>query len=422
MVLGVLAVVTLLWFRGFAFHTWMGDDLYAWADFGGRPSFHELFLTASGGKYRPVTIALQWALFRVFPSDFAAWTYFNAGLEFLTACLVFALVLRVTRRDLLIAFIAALLFRTSRFSYYNVFQVMGTMEALGMLLLVLVLFAAVTYLRSDKRWPGFALVGLFLAISLTHERYLALFPFLILLVVFKDRRSWRARAVMIALLCTPPLLNVVLKRFVFATSFMMGTGGQAVAFDPTGVALRDEGRREPSLVNWGPDYPERNHDSETSWLPRIVVALIVVTIAVCLAAAARRIARMPQASERRDELKYLALWLVLTASLLLVASITIRQEYRWLYAPWAVCLVYFCYQYARLPWRRATAVVVLVLLCLAMLGMDRDDRQHEANVFFVYGERIADSARVATVGRYGQAMADKTVYLEVGRGRLDRGT
>ena len=121
---------------------------------------------------------------------------------------------------------------------------------------------------------------------------------------------------------------------------------------------------------------------------------------------------MPQASDRRDELKYLALWLVLTASLLLVASITIRQEYRWLYAPWAVCLVYFCYQYARLPWRRATAVVVLVLLCLAMLGMDRYYRQHEANVFFVYGERIADSARVATVGRYGQAMADKTVYLE----------
>ena len=256
MVLGVLAVVTLLWFRGFAFHTWMGDDLYAWAYFGGRPSFHELFLTASGGKYRPVTIALQWALFRVFPSDFAAWTYFNTSLEFLTACLVFALVLRVTRRDLFIAFIAALLFLTSRFSYYNVFQVMGTMEALGMLLLVLVLFAAVTYLRSDKRWPGFALVGLFLAISLTHERYLALFPFLILLIVFKDR---------MVVACPrrhdrPPLHAAAAERRAQEVRIHHelhdGHRRPGRGFRPDGCsALGDEGRREPSLGQLGDPAP-----------------------------------------------------------------------------------------------------------------------------------------------------------------------
>jgi hypothetical protein len=253
--LGVLAIVTFFWFRGFAFHTWMGDDLYAWAYFRSGPSFRELFLADSGSKYRPVATALQWALFQVFPSSFPAWTYFNAGLEFLTACLVFALVLRVARGELYIAFVAALLFLTSRFSYYNVFQAMGTMEALGMLLLVVTLHVAVTYARSDARWPGFALAGLFLAISLTHERYLALFPFLLLLVVFKGRSPLRARTLLIALLCVTPLLNVGLKKFVFATSVMMGTGGQVMSLDPmTVLRFLVKGGANLVWINWGPDY------------------------------------------------------------------------------------------------------------------------------------------------------------------------
>ena len=167
---------------------------------------------------------------------------------------------RVARRDLLIAFAAALLFITSRFSYYNVFQVMGTMEALGMLLLVLILYASVTYVRRHARWPGFVLVGLFLLISLTHERYLALFPFLVLLVILKGRSSWRVRAFELALLCVPPVLNVVLKRFVFATSVMMGTGGQELGFDPAGILkFLIEGRRQHGLGQLGAGLPERHH-------------------------------------------------------------------------------------------------------------------------------------------------------------------
>jgi hypothetical protein len=411
--LAVLAVVAGLWFRGFSFHTWMGDDLYAWAYYEAKPSFDDLFLTASGGKYRPFATALHWVLFQAFPDDFAAWTYSNAGLELLTAFLVFWLVLRVARRDLLIAFAAGLLFITSRFSYYNVFQVMGTMEALGMLLLVLVLHVSVTYVRRDARWPGFALIGLFLAISLTHERYLALFPFLVLLVILKGRSSWRARALELALLCLPPVLNVVLKRYVFATSVMMGTGGQELGVDPIGI-LRylTKGGANLVWVNWGPDYLSGITMSETGGLARLVVAVIVLTIVACAVASVLRIVRSTDTSERRDEVKYFVLWLVLTGSLLLVASITIRQEYRWLYAPWAVCLVYFFYQYARLPWRRSVSVAVLVFLCVCIVGMDSYYRRYQGNVFFFYGERIADSGRLATVGRYGDEMAGKTVYLE----------
>jgi len=414
--LAALAVVTALWFRGFRFDTWMGDDLYAWAFYNADPSFHDLFLTASGGKYRPVTTAIQWSLFQVFPSSFPAWTVVNAGLEFLSAGLVFFLVRRLARGDLVIPFAAALVFVTSRFSYYNVFQAMGTMEAVAILLFVLILYLAVVYLRAAGRWPGLVLAGLFLAITLTHERYLALFPFLALLVVFKTGASWRFRSVLVALLCVPPVLNVVLKRLVFATSFLMGTGGEAIGFQPAEIArYMVKGLANMVWFNWGPDYLSGITMSETGAAARVLVALILIVILVCVIFFVIRVLRITDGPERRAELKWFVLWLVLVLSLLLVASITIRQEYRWLYAPFIACLVYFSYQYARLPWRPALRYVVLIALCVMVVAADHYYRDYETNVFFFYGESIANSARDATVGVHGDAMAGKTVYVEKAR-------
>jgi hypothetical protein len=407
------AVVVAVWFRGFRFDTWMGDDLYLWASFHGHPSFHDLFLTATGGKYRPVVTAVQWALFQLFPSSLPAWTVVNAGLELLTACLLFALVLRLARGEILVAFVAGLTFITARFSYYNVLQATGTMEALGLLLFVVILHVALTYTRKPTRWPGLTLAGLYLLISLTHERYLALFPFLVLLAVFNTRASRRARWLLIGLFCVPPVLNIVLKKVVFATSFLMGTGGQAIGFDPVQVLkFMVQGAANLVWINWGPDYLSGITVSETGPAARLVVAAIVLTLTVCVVAAVVRVARLKDRRERRAELKGFILWAVLVLSLLFMASITIRQEYRWLYAPFVVCIVYFCYQYARLPWGRVVRYAVLVGLCVAVVGADYYFRQHEGNVFFFYGERVANSARDATLGAYGQAMADKTVYVE----------
>lgn len=411
--LAALTIVSGLWFRGFRFHTWMGDDLYAWGFYNSHPSFHDLFLTATGGKYRPVTTAVQWALFQLFPSDFAAWTYVNVGLDLIVAGLVFFLVRRLARGDLVVAFLGALVYLTSRFSYYSVFQVMGIMEGISILLLVIILYLAVVSLQSDARWPGFALTGLYLVITLTHERYLALFPFLVLLVVFRRGVSWRLRSLLIGLLCIPPLLDVLLKRVVFATSLLMGTGGQSLGFDPVQIAkFMTKGAANMLWVNWGPDYLSGITISEMGPKALVLVGLIVAVIVVCAVSFVVRVVRLEDRRERRAELEYFVLWLVLVASLLLVASITIRQEYRWLYAPFLVCLVYFCYQFARLPWRRMVRYAVLVGLCIMLVGADHYYRQHEGSVFFFYGENIANSAYDATMGRYGAGMAGRTIYVE----------
>lgn len=412
----LLALINVLWFSGFNFRTIMGDDLFAWAFYSRHPSFQDLFLTAAGGKYRPVVTAVQSVLFRAFSADYQAWVAFSVVFNFVNTGLLFALVRRLTRGATLIAFIAALLYITSRFSYYNILQVNGVLEALGTFSLLLILHAAVAFMKGHARWPGFALAGLYLLITLTHERYVVLFPFLVLLVLFRTGIPGRSRALLLGLLCVAPLLNVLLKSLVFHTTFLMGTGGQAITLDPVQVIkFLVQGLANMLWINWGPDYLSGIAMSAVAPTVRMLVILIAVSIAAVVVLAGRRMLSVKDPMERRAELKGLVLWVVLFLSLLLAASITIRQEYRWLYAPFVVCLVYFCYQLERLPARAVLRNGVVVALAVLAVGADSYYRQHEGNAFFVYGENIADSTYDATIGHYGLGMGDRTVYVEKAR-------
>jgi hypothetical protein len=412
----LLGVVNVLWFSVFPFRTVMGDDLGAWALYSGHPSFQDLFLTASGGKYRPVFTAAHYVLFGAFAADYRAWVAFSIVFNFVNVCLVFALVRRLTRGDTLIAFLAGLLYITSRFSYYNILQLNGVMEALGIFFLLLILHVAFEFLRSDSRWPGFALAGLYLLITFTHERYIVLLPFLVLLVVFKSRLTRRPKVLLLGLMCVPPLLMLALESMVFHSTVLMGTGGQPITFDPVQVmTFMAQGLANMFWINAGPAYLSGIKITNLAPGTLMLVIVVGVSLAVVGVLAMGRILTLKDPKERRAELKGLVLWMVLLLSLLLGASITIRQEYRWLYAPFVVCLVYFCYQMARLPWRPLARYGVLVALVVMAVGADFYYKQHEGNVFFLTGEAIADSTYDATMGRYGLGMSDRTVYVEKAR-------
>jgi hypothetical protein len=166
-VLSLLALfaVNFLWFSTFSFRTIMGDDLGAWSFFTGHPSFSELFLNGSGGKYRPVTNLVQYVLFQAFSGDYRSWVTFNIILNCVVAAVLFLLIRRLAKGDNVIALLGGLLYVTSRFSYYNILQLNGVMEALSLLFLVLIMYVTVRFYEDSRLWPGFALAGLYLLIS-----------------------------------------------------------------------------------------------------------------------------------------------------------------------------------------------------------------------------------------------------------------
>ena len=326
----------------------MGDDLYAWAYFAQGPSYHDILLEAPGGKYRPVLNAVHYVLFDLFWGDYRAWLAFNVALDIVIAALVFGLVRKVTRRDNLIAFLAAILFVTSRFSYYNVLQVMGLVESLSLLFLVLIVWTAVVFLRGRSTWPAFALAGLYLLVTLTHERYVVLLPFLLMVVVLKRHLSpaWKG---MLAVVMVAPLLANVLLKWLLGAEFLMGTGGQALGLDPALIAeFITKGLANMLWVNAGPWHLSGVPWGAVGGGARLLVGIIVFGIATIAILSVARVLRTRRRGIRVAEARRFLLFVALFFPLLLGASITFRQEFRWLYAPFVVGLVYFAYLASRI--------------------------------------------------------------------------
>ena len=105
------------------------------------------------------------------------------------------------------------------------------------------------------------------------------------------------------------------------------------------------------------------------------------------------------------------LFITLLATLLIAASVTIHQEFRWLYAPFVVCVIYLSYLASRLRLPERAKYVGLVVVALCILGLDLYYLRFAGNVFFVSGQHYADSLYDGTVGRYGSEMRDYSVYI-----------
>ena len=414
-VLSLLAlfVINFLWFSTFGFRTIMGDDLHAWSSLGGHPSLGELFLSAPGSKYRPVTNLALYLLFKAFSSDYRVWVTFSTVLNCVIVAALFVLIHKLTRGDSIIAFLGCLLYLTSRFSYFNILQLLGVMEALGLLFLVLIMYVTVKFYESSRLWPGFTLAGLYLLVTLTHERYLALLPFLLLVPLLHKSLSRRSKLGLMTLMCAPFLLNVMLKQFVLRSTLLMGGGGQTITFSPFQVAsFAVKGLANMTWINIGPDYLSGISFGRVDVKWQALVIIVCVALLAILTWMIERLMRARDPAVRGRELRGLVLWVVLFLSLLLTASITFRQEYRWLYAPFVVLVVYFCYQYARLPMRTVLRYGVLVIVCVLAVSVDGYYKAHEGSLYIMSSETVADSAYDATMGKYGREMRDRTMYVE----------
>jgi hypothetical protein len=117
-------------------------------------------------------------------------------------------------------------------------------------------------------------------------------------------------------------------------------------------------------------------------------ALVCVPLMLVLGGYALDVAR------RRTPAEPLALGLLLFAPLLLTSTVTIRQEFRWLYAPFAVVVVALAVAGGRFGPRSAPAALAGFAL-IACVGGAVYYRQFATTVFFVHDMAVAASLRDA---------------------------
>jgi len=395
-VLGSVALVAFCvwWCSIFRYESMMGDDVALVDYFQQKGSILRLsVLSTLSEKYRPFYFVLQHLVVRLFGGHYPLYFWLNVAVHAALTITVFGLAAHLARRSWTVALAVALLFASARFAFYEITQVVGLMEALALALVLALLWCAVRFWETGHVAWLWLTLGSASLLVFTHERYVVLAGFTALLPFASPRLSRRRKLLWAAAAFAPALIAVVVKTLAFRSPFLLGTGGQVIR-PRVGEVLRFilTGCLNVLGVNLGPshlsirDFPDLPRANQV--LGILFGAVLVLGLLLWF--------RRPSTSRRQALLG----WALLTGPLILAASITIRQEFRWLYAPYLLTLLCWALAVGQLRpgWARPALAGLLVV---AGLSNDFFLRANSGDLFFTSSQAIADSFYRGALLKYG---------------------
>ncbi|MBO4885482.1 MAG: glycosyltransferase family 39 protein [Clostridia bacterium] len=369
-------------------------------------SFAGLF-AYDGYKYRPVVALLEFLETRLCGSSYGAYFAVNLCFQCVVTALLYRLALRVSRRRS-IAFFTGALFVVCPFAYYNVTQVFGMMEAMCVFFL---LFIVEFFLRFFKRGRlGWFLLALVFALLIvfTHERFLALWPVLLIGVALCDPLSRGKKLFCAALSVVPFALNVIVKRMLGVT-MLMGTAYTPISLSVSSVL----GFLLQSLmavlgVNRGPSFHSGYTYDQYTPLEQSFAWIMFAIAALALIACVARLLLRKNRQKRAYELKCVLLGVLTIGATLLSACVTLYVESRWLLAPYMCVLLLLAFCLRRVNFLHLSEAAALALTVLSC-AINVHYRQELGQLYFIQGMEKARAAYDAMIGRYGEALADREV-------------
>lgn len=390
-----VAAVAVAWFFTVGPLIFMGDDLTTAVYFQHSGVLEALSVGVSG-KYRPVSDIAWAATTGLFGREFVRYVWLNLLIELANTFLFARIAWLVTRgRSRVLVAAAALIFILCRFAYEYVIQLIGLMEVIGLLLFLLIVHDAVLALTQRKAAALWRTLLWFLLIIYTHERYLALAAFLV--VVGSAYRGFRwldvRRFVFVALVVAVAYSNFVLKKYVLGINFFTGTAGTDTQLSSRTLDQMWAGLLNVLGFSSGPEHLVGLTFAD-AWPVGFAlgVAFSVLVLATAVVAAIRL---------RGAQLRNAAIALLLFASLffplLLSASVATLQDLRWLYAPFAALLLAVVAVAAAMPVSAAalrswTAAFLCVSLATAVYY-----RGATHNLYFVFEMAFASKLKHAVL-------------------------
>ena len=381
-------------FGNFQFKTLAGDDIYYFAGSrivgGYGSSFWHSPLDQAYGKWRPVPQIIGSVLLDLFSGDFWKYQVFNEVLLAIAGTLIAVLVSNLIPNAKFLCWIAGSFIVLARFNLYFILQVLGMMESTALIFSISCLISLVKYSRSNSR-KYFLLFNIFYFLAIhSHERYLFLFPVLIWVIVFYSNSKNTKQMV---LLCIVPvsivLENYLIKTLVFQTNFFTGGAAQAIDGSLSDISWFSwRGILNLLGYNSGPDYLSgKNANALGNSSVYLAAIWAIPSVLVVVGAIVKMLKNYPIA--RTLKLTFAFAGTVL--SLVLSASITFRQEYRWLLSPYLVFVV-VVFSSAGYLFKSSLqrGAVVLVLVIAGTVNGTYYARYAE-NTYFFMVQRLTDS-------------------------------
>jgi hypothetical protein len=385
-------------YRPWETHTIYGDDLIMiqmnmdLTSFADKMKAFQVFL-----KFRPLHDILVSCIIALFQKNLHYYFIFNVAM-LSVAAYIFSRIVRLFLGSETLSLFAGIVYGLSHCLFYNITQII---EGAGLETQALIYFLATQYFvlaavmparSAASTKPGHQLLWAVLFANLalyTHERYIILFPILMLVVLIPivgRHTSIRLRLCIAALSLASPLLNYFIKTQLVHMPFLVGTSGSQIGFSPSQMlSFFSEAILSIIQLNHGPEHltgiPFSNLPTYFK-LPALLAAgfslyLVYILLREGLVAIFRWLAQrvlIPSAIRPRASTHYIVpLALLLAQFVLCLAPVisTIRVEQRWLTAPYAVfvIMVLMALHYTTGTKLRSVAAISTFLLLLVSSNM-----------------------------------------------------
>lgn len=398
------------------------DDLYIWNDFSSM-SFKEFVFPEKTAYFRPVYWLLVWLELKAAGENLGTVVFINLSVLTVTGFVLF-LFLRKLSKDTFTAFFITLMFLTSRFSYYNVSQIIGIMEAWALLSVILMCRLLYGFIHDKKPWKFMLSVLLYILCAFTHERYMVLFPMLVFAVSAAGFLSGKKKHGVTA----AAELAVSVLAFAFVQYMRIKVTGNLIPSGTGGTAVTETFTKKLFVknclsqvcylfgINAGPIHLNGMPWNET---PLVLKAVAVVFTALIVRICMLFISEL-KTKDVKEPVAVLLLFAGFAAGMITASSVTIRVEMRWIYATFAVCCMILSYMCGICRSTLSdndgkitvsTVSVLAVAACVLMMVFDISCRAASKDLYLNEEQNRKESFLLRTYGKYGNDVLNMRIYV-----------
>ena len=389
------------------------DDLYSWSCFNDE-SLTEYVLPMGGARFRPVFWLASWI--ELFVIGNRIWLIVPINLIIVAAtavvCYIFISDISESR---LIGFFSSIAIITSRFSYYDVSQLLGLLESMSMFFAIIICIELYKYMHDGKTIRFYIALIFYLIASFTHERYIVLIPmFFYVLVVLKDK------SILKYVFSAASFVFIIAVRLHFIGKLLpAGTGGTDVADTFTFKGFIDSAITEFKYLvgfNAGPDYlcgiPWENVDFKIKALVYAGLALMAFVL-VCFIIAI--IKAKKSGKSVKPPVRDFVFFAGFIIGLVVASSVTIRVEMRWIYTSFVmlIFLIAFMYGYIRTTFKKEPVVIMAIVIVIMLLFSVEDIyyRRSWGTIYLFPNQERYNSLSDNTWGKYREGIFKNDIYI-----------
>ena len=397
------------------------DDLYFWSCYG-EQGFLQYVFPLGSTRFRFLYYLAAWLEMAVVGNHVNWFVPFNILLNTAVAWSVYLIGRRLSRSKG-IGFLCGFMYLISRMAYYQIGQVLGLMETMALWMAIGILWYLYRYMNGEDGKEGrkyyYLSCALYFGVCFVHERYMVLFPLLLLVLLIKRSKNlveWAAGLVSF-------LLVQVIRAFTIGSVLPAGTGGTQVADT---FSLADTVRYGLSQIayvfgmNAGPEHLNGRPWGQSPLSIRILVLLADMAVAVIVLGFLIKVIKDKRKDVKGKVLCNLALFLLFIGACIASSSVTIRVEMRWVYVSLTAALLLLAYMYGVLTegvkpelylkrlWPWGAAFICYVFL---MLPVELFYRAQYPNLYLWPSQLRYNSLAEETYGRYGDSLFGKNIYI-----------